>query len=61
MAGLAGLKKDIDHVRTNTNKSLGELRGLLGEWGLVNDPEMGGMTELAHCTNPWGQFSVQSI
>ncbi|XP_047698356.1 C-type lectin domain family 17, member A isoform X2 [Prionailurus viverrinus] len=29
-AGLAGLKKDIDHIRTNTNQSLVELRGLLG-------------------------------
>ncbi|XP_045348229.1 C-type lectin domain family 17, member A isoform X1 [Leopardus geoffroyi] len=29
MAGLAGLKKDIDHIRTNTNQSLVELRGLL--------------------------------
>ncbi|XP_049495990.1 C-type lectin domain family 17, member A isoform X1 [Panthera uncia] len=28
-AGLAGLKKDIDHIRTNTNQSLVELRGLL--------------------------------
>ncbi|XP_041616718.1 C-type lectin domain family 17, member A isoform X1 [Vulpes lagopus] len=38
MAGLAGLKKDIDHVRTNTNKSLGELRGLL-ECTRVTCPE----------------------
>ncbi|EFB21921.1 hypothetical protein PANDA_020842 [Ailuropoda melanoleuca] len=29
MAGIAGLKKDIDHIRTNTNQSLLELRGLL--------------------------------
>ncbi|XP_070272260.1 C-type lectin domain family 17, member A isoform X7 [Myotis yumanensis] len=29
MAGLAGLKKDIDRVRANTNQSLMELRGLL--------------------------------
>ncbi|XP_032739373.1 C-type lectin domain family 17, member A [Lontra canadensis] len=29
MAGIAGLKKDIDHIRTNTNQSLRELRGLL--------------------------------
>ncbi|KAI5212640.1 C-Type Lectin Domain Family 17, Member A [Manis pentadactyla] len=29
MAGLAGLKKDIDHVRADTNQSLVELRGLL--------------------------------
>lgn len=61
MAGIAGLKKDIDHIRTNTNQSLRELRGLLGEWDLGNCPEMGGMTELAHCTNPWGWFTLQSI
>ncbi|XP_073910034.1 C-type lectin domain family 17, member A [Castor canadensis] len=29
MAGLAGLKMDIDHVRANVNQSLVELRGLL--------------------------------
>ncbi|XP_046293365.1 C-type lectin domain family 17, member A isoform X1 [Marmota monax] len=29
MAGLAGLKKDIDRVRADTNQSLVELRGLL--------------------------------
>ncbi|XP_012498180.1 PREDICTED: C-type lectin domain family 17, member A [Propithecus coquereli] len=29
IAGLAGLKKDIDHVRADTNQSLVELRGLL--------------------------------
>ncbi|XP_032251856.1 C-type lectin domain family 17, member A [Phoca vitulina] len=29
MAGIAGLKKDIDHIRTHTNQSLVELRGLL--------------------------------
>ncbi|XP_015422979.1 PREDICTED: C-type lectin domain family 17, member A isoform X2 [Myotis davidii] len=29
MAGLAGLKKDIDRVRADTNQSLMELRGLL--------------------------------
>ncbi|XP_006738173.1 C-type lectin domain family 17, member A [Leptonychotes weddellii] len=29
MAGIAGLKKDIDHIRTYTNQSLVELRGLL--------------------------------
>ncbi|XP_025718887.1 C-type lectin domain family 17, member A [Callorhinus ursinus] len=28
-AGIAGLKKDIDHIRTYTNQSLVELRGLL--------------------------------
>ncbi|KAL2764465.1 C-type lectin domain family 17, member A isoform 2, partial [Daubentonia madagascariensis] len=28
-AGLAGLKKDIDHVKADTNRSLVELRGLL--------------------------------
>ncbi|KAL4674802.1 hypothetical protein H8959_018736 [Pygathrix nigripes] len=30
MAGLAGLKHDIDHLRDDTNQSLVELRGLLG-------------------------------
>ncbi|XP_008156117.1 C-type lectin domain family 17, member A [Eptesicus fuscus] len=30
MSGLAGLKKDIDRVRGDTNQSLMELRGLLG-------------------------------
>uniref|UniRef100_A0A2K5M5E2 C-type lectin domain containing 17A n=1 Tax=Cercocebus atys TaxID=9531 RepID=A0A2K5M5E2_CERAT len=30
MSGLAGLKHDIDRVRADTNKSLVELRGLLG-------------------------------
>ncbi|XP_011808607.1 PREDICTED: C-type lectin domain family 17, member A [Colobus angolensis palliatus] len=30
MAGLAGLKHDIDHLRADTNQSLVELRGLLG-------------------------------
>lgn len=34
MAGLAVLKKDIDRVRADTNQSLLELRGLLGEWDL---------------------------
>ncbi|KAF3829352.1 hypothetical protein GH733_003616 [Mirounga leonina] len=29
MAGIAGLKKDIDHIRTYTNQSLVKLRGLL--------------------------------
>ncbi|XP_035922434.2 C-type lectin domain family 17, member A isoform X2 [Halichoerus grypus] len=29
MAGIAGLKKDIDRIRTHTNQSLVELRGLL--------------------------------
>lgn len=40
MAGLAGLKKDIDRVRADTNQSVMELRGLLGEWDLGNCPEM---------------------
>lgn len=31
IAGLAGLKKDIDRIRADTNQSLVELRGLLGE------------------------------
>ncbi|KAK2506546.1 hypothetical protein MC885_015298 [Smutsia gigantea] len=31
MAGLAGLRKDIDRVRADTNQSLVELRGLLGK------------------------------
>uniref|UniRef100_A0A8D2EPH3 C-type lectin domain containing 17A n=1 Tax=Theropithecus gelada TaxID=9565 RepID=A0A8D2EPH3_THEGE len=30
MSGLAGLKRDIDRVRADTNQSLVELRGLLG-------------------------------
>ncbi|KAG8521297.1 C-type lectin domain family 17, member A, partial [Galemys pyrenaicus] len=30
MKGLAGLKKDVDHLRDGTNQSLVELRGLLG-------------------------------
>lgn len=53
MAGLAGLKKDIERVRADTNQSLLELRGLLGEWDLGNFPEMGDMAELLHCMNPW--------
>ncbi|XP_033052656.1 C-type lectin domain family 17, member A isoform X2 [Trachypithecus francoisi] len=38
MAGLAGLKHDIDHLRADTNQSLVELRGLLG-CGRVTCPE----------------------
>ena len=42
MMGLAGLKKDIERIRADTNQSLLELRGLLGKWDLGNFPELGG-------------------
>ena len=40
--GLAGLKKDIERIRADTNKSVLELRGLLGKWDLGNFPEWWG-------------------
>nr|XP_012613896.1 C-type lectin domain family 17, member A isoform X1 [Microcebus murinus] len=39
MAGLAGLKKDIDRARADTNQSLAELRGLLDGRSRVTCPE----------------------
>ena len=42
MMGLAGLKKDIERIRADTNQSLLELRGLLGKWDLGNFPELRG-------------------
>ncbi|XP_015999540.2 C-type lectin domain family 17, member A isoform X2 [Rousettus aegyptiacus] len=35
IAGLAGLKKDIDRIRADTNQSLVELRGLLDRTGVT--------------------------
>ena len=61
--GLAGLKKDIERIRADTNKSVLELRGLLGKWDLGNFPELwgGGVVEPVQSTNPWEWFSVQSM
>lgn len=42
MVGLAGLKKDLERIRADTNQSLLELRGLLGKWDLGNYPELWG-------------------
>ena len=55
MMGLAGLKKDIERIRADTNKSVLELRGLLGKWDLGNFPELGGggVVEPVQSTNPW--------
>lgn len=54
MMGLAGLKKDIERIRADTNQSLLELRGLLGKWDLGNFPELGERTvEPVQSTNPW--------
>ena len=53
MVGLAGLKKDIERIRADTNQSLLELRGLLGKWDLGNYPELGDMVEPVQSTNPW--------
>ena len=55
MMGLAGLKKDIERIRADTNKSVLELRGLLGKWDLGNCPEWwgGGVVEPVQSTNPW--------
>ncbi|XP_058381472.1 C-type lectin domain family 17, member A isoform X2 [Diceros bicornis minor] len=59
MAGLAGLKKDIDHIRANTNQSLAELRGLL-DCSRVTCPEgwlpfEGKCYYFSPSTKPWDE------